>query len=68
MIRTCIAAKSLKLVLPMEVDNSFGLFVQFTGDRSGLPVMEEVKEDEGQGVSCPTLGTAVEVDGGEWQN
>ena len=58
LIRTVIA-KSLKLVLPLEIDNSFGLFVQLTDERSGLPVVEDVKEDgarvlpEGQGLSCP---------------
>ena len=60
-IRTFIA-KSLKLALPIEIDNSFGLFVQLTDERSGLPVVEDVKEGgarvlpEGQGLSCPASG------------
>ena len=60
-IRTFIA-KSLKLVLPIEIDNSFGLFVQLTDERSGLPVLEDAKEGgarilpEGQGLSCPASG------------
>ena len=60
-IRTFIG-KSLKLVLPIEIDNSFGLFVQLTDERSGLPVLEDVKEGgarvlpEGQGLSCPASG------------
>ena len=52
----------LDLVLPIEVDNSFGLFVQLTDERSGMPVVEDVKEGgarvlpEGQGLSCPASG------------
>ncbi len=37
MIIRCFVAKSLKLVLPIEIQNEFGLFTQLVDERSGLP-------------------------------
>lgn len=43
-IRTFVS-KSLKWVLPIEIDNSFGLFVELTDERSCQPVLEDVRRD-----------------------
>ena len=66
MIIRCFVAKSLKLVLPIEIQNEFGLFTQLVDERSGLPrdsgsapsSMESrvLPQNQDTSLTCPSSG------------